>query len=200
MNITCDEPLYPSGATKLDIVLYPDPVLKTKGEEITSFDKELKELSQNMLLTMYHAPGIGLAGPQIGISKRIFVLDVDYDRDCIDEENNHYQLSNVNPLVFINPVLRDLEGETTYQEGCLSIPDIFDDVKRFETLVVDYQDIHGNDQSMSADGLLSICIQHENDHLDGILFIEKLSKLKFEFYRKKMIKEKKRLKRNKEDE
>ncbi len=193
MKISSTDPLYPSDSEALNIVIYPDPVLKVKGEEITEFNNDLKNLANSMLKTMYHAPGIGLAGPQVGISKRIFVLDVDYKRDCIDEENDHYEISELNPMVFINPTLRDLEGETTYQEGCLSIPEIFDDVKRFETLVVDYKDVNGDDQSMSADGLLSICIQHENDHLDGILFIEKLSQLKFSFYHKKMIKEKKRL-------
>ncbi len=193
MNITSSDPKFPANANPYDIVLYPDPILKVKGKEINDFDESLKKLAEDMLLTMYKAPGIGLAGPQIGVSKRIFVLDVDYDRDCIDEDQELYQVSNLNPTVFINPTLRDLEGETTYQEGCLSLPDIFDDVIRFESLVVDYFDVDGKKQSMSADGLLSICIQHENDHLDGIMFIEKLSTLKYNFYKKKMIKEKKRI-------
>lgn len=193
MNITSSDPKFPNNANPYEIVLYPDPILKVKGEKVEVFDESLKKLSEDMLLTMYQAPGIGLAGPQIGISKRIFVLDVDYERDCIDEEQDYYQLSNLNPIVFINPVLRDLEGETTYQEGCLSLPEIFDDVKRFETLVVDFFDVNGKKQTMSADGLLSICIQHENDHLDGVIFIEKLSTLKYNFYKKKMAKEKKRI-------
>lgn len=198
MNITSSDPKFPSNANPYDIILYPDPVLKVKGEEIREFDESIKKLAEDMLLTMYKAPGIGLAGPQIGISKRIFVLDVDYERDCIDEDEDLYQVSNLNPTVFINPVLRDLEGETTYQEGCLSLPEIFDDVIRFETLVVDFYDVNGEKHSMSADGLLSICIQHENDHLDGIMFIEKLSTLKYNFYKKKMIKEKKRIESEKE--
>ncbi len=193
MNITSSDPKFPANANPYKIILYPDPVLKVKGQEITEFDESIKKLAEDMLLTMYQAPGIGLAGPQIGVSKRIFVLDVDYERDCIDEDQELYQVSNLNPTVFINPVLRDLEGETTYQEGCLSLPEIFDDVKRFETLVVDFFDINGKKQTMSADGLLSICIQHENDHLDGVMFIEKLSTLKYNFYKKKMIKEKKRI-------
>jgi len=193
MNIVSSDPKFPQNANPYDIVLYPDPVLKIKGEEVKEFDEALRKLSEDMLITMYKAPGIGLAGPQIGVSKRIFVLDVDYDRDCLNEDEDLYQISNLNPIVFINPTLRDLEGEITYQEGCLSLPDIFDDVTRFETLVVDFYDVEGKKHSMSADGLLSICIQHENDHLDGVLFIEKLSTLKFNLYRKKMIKEKKRI-------
>lgn len=194
MKLIANDPKFPKNATKLDIVLYPDPVLKTKGEEVTEFDSELKELCQNMLYTMYHAPGIGLAAPQVGISKRIFVLDVDYERKSLSETEDIFELSELNPRVFINPVLKNFEGETTYQEGCLSLPGIFEEIKRHETLDVEYYDQEGTKHSMPAGDLLSICIQHETDHLDGILFIEKLSSLKFNYYRKKMIKEKKRLK------
>jgi peptide deformylase len=191
MEIHCNEPKYPKNANLLDIVIYPDPVLKKRAKEVTVFDQELKDLAQNMLLTMYNAPGIGLAAPQIGISKRIFVLDVDYSRDAMDEDEENFEISELNPIVFINPILKNFEGETVYQEGCLSIPGIFEDITRHKTLVVEYNDVEGNTHSMSADGLLSICIQHETDHLDGILFIEKLSALKLNFYRKKMIKYKK---------
>lgn len=192
MKIQTNDPKYPKDAELLNIVLYPDPVLKTLAKPVEIFNDEIKFLCQNMLKTMYNAPGIGLAAPQIGLSHRIFVLDVDYDREAL--ENDTYEIKNLNPIVFINPALEDLEGETTYQEGCLSIPGIFDDVKRAKTLKVKYQDENGNHHSMPADDLLSICIQHENDHLDGVLFIEKLSNLKFNLYKKKMIKEKKRLK------
>jgi peptide deformylase len=176
----------------LPIHTFPDPVLKKVAQEVTEFNDELKELCKNMLYTMYYAPGIGLAAPQVGISKRIFVLDVDYDRDETSEGSGEYEYSNFNPMIFINPVFRDEDGEIIYQEGCLSLPGIYEDVKRFEHLVVDYQDTDGNKHSLEANELLAICIQHENDHLNGIVFIDKLSSLKRNMLRKKLIKEKQR--------
>jgi peptide deformylase len=192
MIIKSDDKKYPKEAELLEIVIFPDAVLKKKVSPITTFDAKLKKLAANMIKTMYHAPGIGLAAPQINVSQSIFVLDVDYDRKKINDDENEpiYELTNLNPIVFINPKLSELEGETTYEEGCLSLPGIFDEVERFKTLKVDYQDVDGKAHSMKADDLLSICIQHEFDHLEGILFIEKLSKLKYNFYKKKLIKEK----------
>ncbi|MCB9094794.1 MAG: peptide deformylase [Halobacteriovoraceae bacterium] len=192
MKLIVDDPNFPHGAKELDIVVYPNPILKKVAEPVEVFDEELKELCQNMLYTMYKAPGIGLAAPQIGIGKRIFVMDVDYDREFLDEDGNEVKISNLNPRIFINPQLKNHEGKTTYQEGCLSVPNIFDDVERYKTVDVEYQDVNGNKHTISTDDLLSICIQHENDHLDGIVFIEKLSHLKFNFYRQKLVKEKTR--------
>ncbi len=191
-EVISNDEKYPKDAKLLDIVTYPDPVLKKIASSVTEFGPELETLCQNMLKTMYHAPGIGLAAPQIGISKRIFVLDVDYNREPLDDEANRHEISDLNPRIFINPVLKDPEGQTTYQEGCLSVPEVFDDVQRHEKITVEYQDVNGNKHEETVEGLLSICIQHENDHLDGIVFIEKLSSLKLNYYRKKLIKEKKR--------
>lgn len=176
----------------LDIHTYPDPVLTKVAEEVApeEFNQDLKELCKNMLYTMYHAPGIGLAAPQIGISKRIFVIDVDYDREETSEGSGEFNLSNFNPKVFINPVIKEKEGETTYQEGCLSLPGVYEDVKRFESIVVEYQNTDGEKKEISADELFSICIQHENDHLDGIVFIDRLSGLKKNFFKKKLLKQK----------
>jgi peptide deformylase len=178
----------------LNIHTYPDPVLTQVAQPVApeEFNEELKLLCKNMLYTMYNAPGIGLAAPQIGISKRIFVIDVDYNREETSEGSEEYALSDFNPLVFINPKFIVEEGQTTYQEGCLSLPGVYEDVKRFEQIKVEYQDTDGNTHQMDADGLLSICIQHENDHLDGIVFIDRLSTLKKNFFRKKLIKDKKR--------
>ena len=139
---------------------------------------------------MYHAPGIGLAAPQIGISKRIFVIDVDYDREETEDDSGEFNLSNFNPKVFINPVIKEKNGEITYQEGCLSLPGIYEDVKRYENIVVEYQNTDGEKKEISADELFSICIQHENDHLDGIVFIDRLSGLKKNFFKKKLLKQK----------
>lgn len=178
---------------ELEIVTYPDPVLTTVAEEVKpeEFNDELKELCKNMLYTMYNAPGIGLAAPQIGLSKRIFVVDVDYDREETSEGSGEYTLSNFNPKVFINPKFKLKEGDITYQEGCLSLPGVYEDVKRYEHIVVEYQNTDGEVQEIEANELLSICIQHENDHLDGIVFIDRLSNLKKNFFKKKLIKQKK---------
>lgn len=174
----------------LKIHTYPDPVLTTvaKNVEADEFNEDLKQLCKNMLYTMYHAPGIGLAAPQIGISKRIFVVDVEYDRDP-NEDISAY--TGLNPLILINPVIKNKVGEITYQEGCLSLPGIYEDVKRYESVEVEYFNTDGEKHSLVADELLSICIQHENDHLDGIVFIERLSQLKRSFFKKKLIKQKK---------
>lgn len=177
----------------LNIHTYPDPVLTTVATDVTEqeFNQDLKDLCINMLYTMYHAPGIGLAAPQIGISKRIFVIDVDYNREETSEGSEEYTLSDFQPKIFINPIIKNKEGEITYQEGCLSLPGVYEDVKRFESIVVEYQDTDGNKNEISANELLSICIQHENDHLDGKVFIDRLSTLKRNFFRKKLAKAKK---------
>jgi peptide deformylase len=138
----------------LQIHTFPDPVLQKVAEEVTVFDQELKLLCKNMLYTMYQAPGIGLAAPQIGISKRLFVIDVDYDRTETHEDSGEYVLSNFIPRIFINPIIRDKVGDTTYQEGCLSLPGLYEEVKRFETIVVDYQDTDGNKHTIEANELL----------------------------------------------
>lgn len=175
---------------KLEIKTYPDPVLTTVASPVTVFDEELKNLCKNMLYTMYMAPGIGLAAPQVGISKRLFVIDVDYEREETEEGSGEYVYSNFNPQIFINPVFKIKEGETTYQEGCLSLPGIYEEVKRAKKVTVSFQDLDGNFHELEADELFSICLQHENDHLDGIVFLERLSQLKRKFLKNKLIKEK----------
>lgn len=208
IRLKTKDPKYPVNSKLLDIVIYPDPVLKAVAKPITEFNSQLEAICLDMLKTMYHAPGIGLAAPQVGISQRIFVLDVNYERKKLkkneededeevddDDDELEVEIFNLNPQIFINPILTDLHGTTSYNEGCLSLPGVYDDVERFKTLTINYQDLTGQHQCMKADDLLSICIQHETDHLDGILFIEKLSRLKFDFYKKKLIKDKKNHKR-----
>ncbi len=182
---------YELSGSELEIITYPDPVLTTVASEVEEFNEDLKELCKNMLYTMYHAPGIGLAGPQIGIGKRIFVLDVDFAREETSEDSGEFVLSDFNPKIFINPKIIKTEGQTTYQEGCLSLPGIYEDVKRFEKVEVEYQDTDGNMHTVEAEELFAICIQHENDHLDGKVFIDRLSNLKKTFFKKKLIKAKK---------
>ena len=180
----------------LNIHTYPDPILQKKATDVSEFDEELKTLCKNMLYTMYNAPGIGLAAPQVGLSKRIFVIDVEYNREETEEDSGEFTMSGFKPMVFINPVIKEKKGNTTYQEGCLSIPGIYEDVKRAEDIVVEYKDTDGNSHELEAAELLSICIQHENDHLDGIVFIDRLSTLKKNFFKKKLIKAKKQQSHN----
>ncbi|EPZ50384.1 peptide deformylase [Bacteriovorax sp. BAL6_X] len=175
---------------KLEIFTYPAPVLKKVAAPVEKFDEELKKLCKDMLYTMYHAPGIGLAAPQIGISDRIFVMDIDFHSKEITRADGtkDQELSNFNPRIFINPKIEKLQGEILYEEGCLSVPGIYEEVKRSEQIRITYQDIEGNEQVLEVDGLLSVCIQHENDHLDGIVFLERLSTLKRNFLTKRYMK------------
>lgn len=177
---------------KLKIFTYPVPVLKKVAEPVTQFGPELKELCLNMLHTMYHAPGIGLAAPQVGQSLRLFVMDIDFDREEVELPSGEttYDYSSLNPRVLINPRLENKSGEVLYEEGCLSVPGIYEQVKRAASLTVHYQDWDGQHHQLEAEGLLAVCLQHENDHLDGIVFLERLSMLKKNFLTKKFLKQK----------
>ncbi len=179
---------------QLPIFTMPAPVLKQIAKPVEIFDENLSTLCKNMLYTMYHAPGIGLAAPQIGQSIRLFVMDIDYNREEVTraDGSKDYVLSDFNPRVFINPVIEKISGEILYEEGCLSVPGIYEEVTRSEHIKVKYQDLDGNHQEMEATELLSVCIQHENDHLDGIVFLERLSTLKRNFLTKKYLKSKKK--------
>ena len=173
---------------RMPIMTYPNPVLKKKAVPVENFDCELSELCENMLYTMYYAQGIGLAAPQVGISRRIFVLDIDFEREKIIDpqaQTKTIVCSGFNPQIFINPVIVEKSGEMVFREGCLSLPGIYQEVTRFEKVVVNYQDVKGNNKVWKAEGLMSICLQHENDHLDGIVFVERLSDLKKDFLLKK---------------
>ncbi len=183
---------YKLSGSELPIFTYPDPVLSKVAEPVTVFNKELEKLVEDMLFTMYHAPGIGLAAPQVGKSIRLFVLDVDYDREVITNAagKDEVRMSGFNPVVLINPVITGKSGTTTYEEGCLSVPGVYEEVKRHKSVHVKFQNLKGEFQEIEADDMLAICIQHENDHLDGVVFIERLSNLKKNFYKKKMAKEK----------
>jgi len=177
----------------LEIFKYPAPVLKKIAKPVTEFNQELKELARDMLYTMYHAPGIGLAAPQVGVSLRMFVIDIWYEREkvTLHDGTEEYRLSDFQPMVIINPVFKKKEGEFLYEEGCLSVPGIYEEVKRAELVTLEYQDLEGNFHTLEADELLSVCLQHENDHLDGIVFVERLSMLKKQFILKKFAKKNK---------
>ena len=159
-----------------DILVYPNPRLRLKSEPVTEFDQDLVELVNDMAQTMYDAPGIGLAAIQIDVPKRVVVMDLSESRDQLQ--------------VFINPEITDLEqGSTEMEEGCLSVPGIFASVERAEKVRIDALDIKGSPFQIEADELLSICIQHEVDHLNGKVFVDYLSRLKQVRVRKKLKKE-----------
>lgn len=163
-----------------EVIIYPDPILRNKNAEVTEFNQELKELTDDMFDTMYEHEGIGLAGPQIAVNKRIVVIDIP------DEQGNQ----KINPLVIINPKIVKLEGQIVEsQEGCLSVPGYQDTVPRYERVTVEYQDLQGEHQVFdNVDGLFAICLQHEIDHLEGKVFVDKLSRLKRERLQKKYAK------------
>lgn len=169
----------------LTIVEYPDKRLRLKSKEVKAFDKQLHALLDEMNPLMMHTNGIGLAAVQVSHPIRALILNIP------DEEGEQ---ADENLLEIINPVVSNKSGETIYQEGCLSVPKFYEDIKRFEFLTLHFQDRNGNTKTLEADGLLSIAIQHEMDHLEGVLFIDKLSysrRKKFEKEYKRMLKERK---------
>lgn len=160
---------------RLAILEYPDPRLRTRAVPVTTFDAELKRRVDDMFETMYDAPGIGLAASQVDWHERVIVIDITEDRS--------------QPEVFINPELLTREGQAQGEEGCLSVPGIFDNVMRAERVRVRYRDVDGATHERDLDGMLAICLQHEIDHLEGKLFVDYLSELKRQRIRKKLDKE-----------
>lgn len=196
----------------LDIVTFPHPVLTKVASPVEVFDPHLQELALDMLHTMYKAPGIGLAAPQIGKSIQLFVIDVDFkrkkvfgntqslareeledeDEDEGEDEYTEYEYSEINPRIFINPRIIFSEGSVKCKEGCLSLPELYEEVERAAKIVIEYQDLNGKKETLNAEGLLAICIQHEYDHLQGKLLLDKISLFKRNFYKKKMVKAQRR--------
>ena len=160
-----------------NIVVYPDPLLREISAPVTEFNDELRELVQDMADTMYDAPGIGLAAIQVGVPKRVVVMDLSKTRDQLE--------------VFINPELTELGGTTQMEEGCLSVPGVYASVDRVEKVKIEAQDVNGIPFETDADELLSICIQHEVDHLEGKVFVDYLSRLKRDRVRRKLMKDQK---------
>lgn len=171
---------------KLEILTYPDKRLAKVSEAVTEFGPKLQKICDDMLETMYHAPGIGLAAPQVNIHKRLVVMDIDYD----SSEDDPPVLSNQNPRIFVNPKIVEKEGEQLFKEGCLSVPGEYEEVQRAARVKVEYQDVNGKPQILEAEGLLAVCIQHELDHLDGRLFIDRLSFVKSRSIKRKIKREK----------
>jgi len=159
----------------LDILEFPDPRLRTKAKPVEHIDAALNRVIDDMFETMYAAPGIGLAATQVDVHQRFVVIDVSESRD--------------QPLVLINPQILERDGIQVYQEGCLSVPGIYADVERANTIRVAALDRHGKPFELEAEGLLAVCIQHELDHLEGKVFVDYLSPFKREQVRKRLEKQ-----------
>ena len=167
-----------------EILTEPNAILREKSLNVDMVDKDLQKLMDDMLETMYAAPGIGLAAIQIGIPKRVIILDIDQKE------------GKKKPMFFVNPeIIEKSENSSTYEEGCLSVPGQFAEITRPEKCFVKYLDYYGQKKEIKAEGMLATCIQHEMDHLEGILFIDYLSKLKRTMIVKKLSKQKKTIER-----
>lgn len=169
----------------LPILTFPDPRLAQKGSPVTEFGAPLRQTCQDMLDTMYEAPGIGLAAPQVNIHLNIVVIDIEYEMS----EDDPPQITGKNPLIFINPKIVKKEGEQLYKEGCLSVPGTYEEVSRAAKVTLEFQDTDGAPHSLEADGLLAVAIQHELDHLDGRLFIDRLSFVKSKSVKRRILQE-----------
>ena len=166
------------------ILTEPNKILREKSIPVEKIDEDLQKLMDDMLETMYAAPGIGLAAIQVGVPKRVIVLDIAPK----DEPRN--------PIFFVNPeIIKKSDNNSTYEEGCLSVPGQFAEVDRPDKCHIKYLDYHGQPKEIKAEGMLATCIQHEMDHLEGILFIDYLSKLKKSMIIKKLSKQKKTIER-----
>jgi len=168
------------------IITAPDPRLKLVSDPLSEVDDSTRRLMDDMLETMYEAPGIGLAAVQIGVPKRVIVMDLAKEKDGEPHK----------PMFFVNPKLVWASTELAIcEEGCLSVPDLYEEVERPAKVKVSYLDYHGKEQQIDCEGMLAVCLQHEMDHLQGTLFIDHLSRLKREIMLKKLIKARKNAER-----
>ena len=180
--------------TLRQILTEPNKILREKSLKVNQVDKDLQKLMDDMLETMYAAPGIGLAAIQVGVPKRVIVLDIGW-RDKLESQNDKRE-ERRNPMYFVNPeIIEKSENYLTYEEGCLSVPGQFANIDRPEKCHIKYLDYYGQPKEIKAEGMLATCIQHEIDHLEGILFIDHLSKLKKSMIIKKLSKHKKEIER-----
>ena len=178
-----------------EILTEPNRLLRTKSLAIEKVDEDIQKLMNDMLETMYAAPGIGLAAIQVGVPKRIIVLDIGV-RDKSESTSNEKQVERKNPMYFVNPeIIMKSKNNSTYEEGCLSVPGQFAEIERPEKCHIKYLDYYGQPKEIVAEGMFATCIQHEIDHLEGILFIDYLSKLKKSMIVKKLLKQKEQLDR-----
>jgi peptide deformylase len=173
--------------SKLKIFSFPDLVLAQKALPVPRVDKALRVIADDMLETMYDAPGIGLAANQVGLLHKMVVIDVEYEVE--DETLGVEHFLHKKPRILFNPEIIYKEGRTRFKEACLSVPEFSAEIQRAEKIKVRYQNIDGLEEVLSADGLLAVCIQHELDHLDGKLFIDRLKPIKKTLVKKRLLKE-----------
>jgi len=178
-----------------EILTEPNKLLREKSLAVEKVDEDLQKLMDDMLETMYAAPGIGLAAIQVGVPKRVIVLDIKW-RDKSESISDEKQVERKNPMYFVNPeIITKSANNLTYEEGCLSVPGQFAEIDRPNSCRIKYLDYYGKPKELEAEGMLATCIQHEIDHLEGILFIDYLSKLKKSMIIKKLSKQKKVIER-----
>lgn len=176
----------------LPLVIAPDPRLNIRSQPVEEVTDKTRKLAEDMLDTMYANNGIGLAAVQVGVHQRLIVLDVDWPSPRYSEDGSKGEVQRGNPMVLVNPeIIRVSDELNVYQEGCLSFPDQFSDVERPKMATIRYMDLEGKQQQMEADGLLATCIQHEIDHINGVVFVDHISKLRREMILKRLKKQKK---------
>ena len=181
--------------TLRQILTEPNKILREKSQLVEEVDADLQKLMNDMLETMYAAPGIGLAAIQVGVPKRVIVLDIKW-RDKLESTNDKKYEERKNPICFVNPeIIAKSTNNLTYEEGCLSVPGQFAEIDRPDKCHVKYLDYYGQPKELVAEGMFATCIQHEIDHLEGILFIDHLSKLKKSMIIKKLVKQKEQIDR-----
>jgi peptide deformylase len=183
----------------LPLVIAPDPLLKQVSKPVEKIDESLKQFMKDMVSTMYYEEGIGLAAVQVGVLKRILVIDIDYEMDGHHHHDHDHgncggvHVKNTNPRYFVNPEIIEFSKDcTSYNEGCLSFPGARSEVTRPTKVKVKYLDFNGNEKVEEMEGILATCIQHEIDHLEGVTFVDHISKLKRDMILSKMSKLKKR--------
>lgn len=167
----------------LKVLSYPNEILRKKSQNVVNFDTRLHQLLDDMYETMMHREGVGLAAVQVGVLERVLLVNIPREEDGVQYKEDLYEI--------INPVILNQDDEIYWNEGCLSVPNFYEEVKRYGSITLGYNDRFGNEKVLKAEGFLAVALQHEMDHLDGVLFIDKLSILK----RKKFEKELKKLKR-----
>jgi peptide deformylase len=176
--------------TILPIILSPDPLLKQISSPVAAITEDTKRLIEDMFDTMYASNGVGLAAVQVGVLQRIIVVDTEWDspRYAIQKPANEVKRTG-NPIALINPEIMSFsDNKRSYDEGCLSFPAQYAEVVRPDTIIVSYTDIDGNQQQLHAEGLLSTCLQHEVDHMNGIVFVDHISRLKRDMIARKLKK------------
>ncbi|MCC7382339.1 MAG: peptide deformylase [Deltaproteobacteria bacterium] len=167
---------------RLAILTYPDPGLAKKSTAVERVDDEIRTLIDDMIETMYDADGVGLAAPQVGVTKRVIVID------CNPRNDDEGHPLPRQPLAIVNPAVTQAEGKIVWEEGCLSVPEYVDEVERAAKVVVEGLDRDGQPLRIEADDLLAVCLQHEIDHLEGVLFVDRLSRLKQTLVKKRLKK------------